>query len=77
MGLFDSIVDSVSDEIDEFFDDPVGKTVDVVTKPLRDGLDVVEGLTEGELRTKAVLSLGLSVASGMALSELIDWFNTQ
>ncbi|MCK5018819.1 MAG: hypothetical protein KAS32_17285 [Candidatus Peribacteraceae bacterium] len=74
MGFFDDIVDGISDTVDDVLDDPVGFAVDKATKPLRDGLEVVEGLTEGELRTKAALSLGADVVSGMALSELIEWY---
>lgn len=48
---------------------------DIVTKPLRDGLEIVDGLTEGELRTKAIASLGADVVAGMAVSELIEWYN--
>jgi len=47
---------------------------DAVTKPLRDGLDIIDGLTEGELRTKAIASLGADVVAGMAVSELIEWY---
>ena len=74
-GILDDIVDGVANTVDEFIEDPVGKTVRTVTQPVRDGLDVVDGLTEGELRTKAALRLGADVASGMALSELIEWYN--
>lgn len=49
--------------------------IDVATKPVRDVIDVVDGLTEGELRTKAIASLGADVVAGMAVSELIDWYN--
>ena len=46
--------------------------INTVTKPLEDGLDVLEGLTEGELRHKAALRLGVDAVSGMALSEVIE-----
>lgn len=66
MGLFDIV--------DDFISDPIGTTVRTATQPIRDGLSVVDGLTEGELRVKAGLRLGADVAGGMALSELIDWY---
>ena len=53
----------------------VDDLVDIATKPLRDAVDIVDGLTEGELRTKAIASLGADVVAGMAVSELIDWYN--
>lgn len=70
-----SLVDKATDEVEEFVGNPIGKTVKVVTQPVRDILDVVDGLTEGELRTKATLRLGADAVSGMALGELITWYN--
>jgi hypothetical protein len=49
-----------------------GFIVDAVTAPLKDALDVFEGLTEGELRTRAALRLGTDVVAGMAVSEIIE-----
>jgi len=49
--------------------------VDIATKPLRDAIEIVDGLTEGELRTKAIVSLGADVVAGMAVSELVEWYN--
>lgn len=40
--------------------------------PVQDGLDILDGLTEGEIRTKAVARLGADVVAGMALSEIIE-----
>jgi hypothetical protein len=62
--------------IDDFIEDPVGETLDRVTQPFDDAIDVVDGLTELELRESAALRLGSEVASGMLLSELIEWYNT-
>ena len=59
---------------DDFIDDPIGTSVDIATRPIRDGIDIVDGLTEGELREKAILRLGVDVVSGMTLSELIEWY---
>ena len=39
--------------------------VDIDTRPLRDAVDVLEGLTEGEIRTKAARRLGVDVVAGM------------
>ena len=63
------------DFIEDFFDDPIGEAVRITTQPLVDAVDVVDGLTEGELRTKAALRLGVDVVSGMALGELVEWYN--
>lgn len=72
-GLIDKVVGGVCDTVEEFADDPIGKTVEVVTQPIRDGAEVFHGLTEGELRVAAAARLGADVASGMALGELIEW----
>ena len=70
-GIFDKVTDALSD----FAEDPIGTSVDIATQPLRDGIDVLEGMTEGELRTRAVARLGADVAGGMALAELIEWYS--
>ena len=49
-----------------------GFIVDAVTAPLKDTLDVLEGLSEGEFRTRAALRLGTDVVAGMAVSEIIE-----
>lgn len=46
--------------------------VNIAVSPLQDGLDVLDGLTEGEIRTKAALRLGADVVAGMALSEVLE-----
>lgn len=46
--------------------------IDTATQPLSDALDVLDGLTEGELREKAALRLGADVVAGMALPEVIE-----
>ena len=70
--ILDDVFDSVASTINRTIHDPVGTASQVVTQPLHDVLDVVEGLTEGELRVWAVARLGTDAASGMALSELIE-----
>jgi len=54
------------------FGDLINFAVRTATQPIRDGLDVLDGLTEGEIRIKAAARLGADVVSGMALSEIID-----
>ena len=68
------IFKKIADMTEEFIDDPVGTAVDVVAAPVRDASDIVDGLTEGELRLKAAARLGVDVACGMALSESISWY---
>lgn len=86
-GLFDDIVEfvedsveSVGETVENFIEDPVGTTVETtvnaVTSPIENGIDLIDGLTEGELRTKAALSLGVDVVAGMGTSELVDWYSS-
>ena len=49
-----------------------GKIIDALTQPIVDAVDVVDGLTDGEIREKAALRLGADVISGMAIAEIID-----
>ena len=72
--FLDDIVDSVCDTVTDFVEDPIGETIHHVTAPIRNGMDIIDGLSEGELRTQAILALGLDIASGMATSELIEWY---
>lgn len=54
-----------------------GNLIDIATSPLRvvtNTIEVVDGLTEGELRTRAALSVGAEIAGGMAVEELVDWY---
>jgi hypothetical protein len=67
--------DFLTKKFDDFMEDPVGEVVHNITAPVRHSIDLVDGLTEGELRVKAALSLGADVASGMAASELIEWYS--
>lgn len=66
------IVKGIINTVDDFVEDPLGTTVEVATQPLRDGLSVLEGLSEGELREKAALRLGADVVAGMAVAEIIE-----
>ena len=74
-GIFDDIVEKVVVETCDFIDRPVSKTVEIATQPVRDGLDVLDGLSEGEIRTMAIARLGADAVSGMALGEVIDMLN--
>lgn len=58
--------------IGKFIDAAVG----MATQPIRDGLEIIDGLREGELREWAALRFGADVAAGMALSELIEAYET-
>ncbi len=73
----DKLVGKAVDTVTDFVEDPIGTTVDVVTQPVRDGLDIIDGLTEGELRERAILRLGADVVAGMAVSELIEWYGNE
>ncbi len=51
--------------------------VDIALKPVRDGIDLFDGLTQGEIREKALISLGADVVAGMGTAELIEWYKNQ
>jgi hypothetical protein len=51
--------------------------VDSVTQPFEDAYDIVDGLTEGELREEAAARLGAQVVMTMTTAELIEWYNNQ
>lgn len=72
--MFSKLVNKATKTVSDFVDDPIGTTVDTATQPVRDGIEIVDGLTEGELREKAAVRFGVDVASGMALGELINWY---
>ncbi len=42
-------------------------------KPLRDAADVLAGLTEGEIRSRAAIRLGADLVGGMALRDVVDY----
>ena len=72
-GILNNITESITNTVCDFVDDPVGTTYDITTQPLHDAVDVLDGLTEGELREKAILRLGADVVGGMALGEVIEY----
>ncbi len=71
-GFLDDIVEKATNEISDFVDRPIEKSIEIATQPIRDGIEVAGGLTEGEIRTKAIARLGVDVVSGMALGEMIE-----
>ena len=52
-----------------------GNLLAMALSPIVDTLDVIDGLTEGEIRTKAASRLGSDVVAVMAISELIDYLS--
>jgi hypothetical protein len=71
--MFNKLFESVSDTLEDFIDDPFETILNIATQPISDGVEVLEGLTEGELRHKAALRLGADIALGMAVDELVEW----
>lgn len=70
--IAESVASSVQRTAGRFVDDPIGTTVDIATQPIHDTVEVLEGLSEGELRTYAATRLGADVVSGMVVSEIIE-----
>lgn len=54
------------------FGDLINFALKAATQPARDGLDILDGLSEGEIRVKAAARLGADIVAGMALSEIIE-----
>ena len=50
----------------------IGDIVDVVLSPLDDAIEILSGLSEGELRERAILRLGASAIVGLDPSEIIE-----
>ncbi len=42
-------------------------------KPLRATAEVLDGLSEGELRARAAIRLGADLVAGMAFSDVVDY----
>lgn len=72
-GLFDDVIDG----IERLASDPISESTRIVTQPVRDAIYIIDGLSEGELREEAIMRLGADVVSGMALSEILDWYTGQ
>ena len=73
--FIEDALDSVVDTASDFVKDPVKTTVRVATQPVRDWIEIIDWLTEWELRTKAIARLWADIAGWMALSELIEMYN--
>lgn len=52
--------------------DLIQKTVKATTQPIKDGVEILEGLSEGEIRRQAIARLGVDVVAGMGIAELIE-----
>ncbi len=52
--------------------DLIGDVIGIVLSPLDDAIEILEGLTEGELRERAILRLGADAIVGLGTSEIID-----
>ena len=50
----------------------IGDVIGIVLSPLDDAIDILEGLTEGELRERAILCLGADAIIGLGTSEIIE-----
>lgn len=70
-----AVVDSTVGAAEKAVTDPIGFAVDAVTQPVIDTVDLLDGLTEGEIREKAALRLGADAVVGMTLSEIVDALN--
>lgn len=57
--------------------DILGGAVNLILQPVADAIDIVDGLTEGELRERAIVRLGSAVVAGMAVHELIEWYQNE
>ncbi len=46
--------------------------IDIALSPLDDAIEILSGLSEGELRERAILRLGASAIVGLDTSEIIE-----
>lgn len=74
-GILEDIGDGICNTVEKVAKAPVQTAIDLAVQPVRDAIDVIDGLSEGELRTMAIARLGADVAGSMALSELIEWYS--
>lgn len=72
--MIGNLFESIRSIIEALAESPVDKTVDIITKPGRDALEIIDGLTESEIRGRAIIFLGIDVVSGMGVSDLLDWY---
>ncbi len=54
--------------------DLIQKTIKATTQPIKDGVEILEGLSEGEIRQEAIARLGVTedVVAGMGIAEIIE-----
>ena len=71
--ILDTVVDIAVDTVVDIVTDPI-KPLEKAVKLVEDGIAIVDGLTEGELRAEAAARLGVSVTTGMDLDELVEWY---
>ena len=57
--------------------DLIQKTVKATTQPIKDGVEILEGLSEGEIRQQAIARLGVDVVAGMGIAELIEFLKEE
>lgn len=50
----------------------IKKTVEATTQHIKDGIEILDGLSEGEIRQQAIARLGVDVVAGMCIAELIE-----
>lgn len=72
--MFGSIEDAFDrvTEVDDFVGNPVRYSLNRAVQPVTDSLEVLEGLSVGELRFKAAARLGADAVVGLGGEELID-----
>lgn len=52
--------------------DLIGDIIDIALSPLDDAIEILNGLSEGELRERAILRLGIDAIVGLGTSEIIE-----
>lgn len=70
--MFGKLIQSTANNVADFMENPISKTIEVASQPIVDGCDLIQGLTEGEFREQAAIRLGADVVAGMAISEIIE-----
>lgn len=66
----------MSDFLDDFIKNPIKTSIDIAMQPLNDGLEIFEGLSEGEIREKAAIRLGADTIVGMSIDQIITAYLT-
>ena len=50
----------------------IGDVVGIILSPLDDAIEILSGLSEGELRERAILRLGADAIVGLGTSEIVE-----